>query len=262
MSERIHKLLAHAGVGSRREIERWIAEGLITVNGRVAKLGQTASLEDEITLRGEVIKPRRPEQRVIVYHKPEGEVTTRADPQERTTVFEHLPRLRNGRWIAVGRLDINTAGLLLFTTDGELAHRLMHPSTGIEREYAVRVLGQVEPGALQNLLNGVTLDDGPAQFESITEAGGTGANHWYHVVIKEGRQREVRRLWESQGVTVSRLIRIRYGPIQLGAALYLGRWRELEPAELRTLYQAAGLRPPRPARLPAKATRPPRSRRS
>lgn len=264
MSERLQKLLASLGHGSRREIERWISEGLVTVNGRVATLGDQAGPEDKVTVRGRVIPLKaaaRP--RVIVYHKPDGELTTRKDPEGRPTVFEHLPRLRNGRWIAVGRLDYNTSGLLLFTTDGELAAKLMHPSGEVEREYAVRILGEVSPDALKQLTTGVELEDGPARFETLREAGGTGANRWYHVTLREGRNREVRRLWEAVGLTVSRLARVRYGPVSLGRDLRAGRWRDLEPGEMGALYAAAGLpwTPPKIRREERRPPRPPRTAR-
>ena len=226
MSERLHKLLARAGFGSRREIERWISEGRITLNGAPAKLGDCATEKDDIRIDGRRLAARQvaaPERRVIAYYKPEGEVTTRSDPEGRPTIFENLPRLTQGRWIAVGRLDINTSGLLLLTTDGELANRLMHPSRAVPREYAVRVLGAVDEELLQRLKSGVQLDDGMAHFESIADAGGSGANHWYHVILTEGRNREVRRLWESQGVKISRLIRVGYGPIALTRRLRPGR---------------------------------------
>ena len=242
--EKLQKVLARAGYGSRREIEGWIAEGRITVNKQTAKLGDRISERDAILIDGHPPQAHRlagPKRRVLAYYKPEGEVCTRTDEQGRATIFDHLPKLRNGRWIAVGRLDISTMGLILLTTDGELAHRLMHPSSEVEREYAVRVLGEVTPEVLQALHQGVPLEDGMAHFDAIQEAGGTGANHWYHVVLKEGRNREVRRLWESQGVTVSRLTRVRYGPVTLGRRLRAGQWRELESDEVRTLAQHAGL---------------------
>lgn len=260
MSERLHKMLARAGLGSRREVERWIAQGWVTINGRVARPGDQAGPEDEIAVQGRPVSTRAPEARVVAYHKPEGEVTARRDPEGRPTVFEHLPKLRQGRWVSIGRLDLNTSGLLLFTTDGELAHRLMHPSGGIEREYAVRVLGAVEPGVLERLCNGVELEDGPARFDAIRDAGGSGANHWYHVILREGRNREVRRLWNAEGITVSRLIRVRYGPVALGTGLRLGRWRALEPGEMQALYEAAGLAAPRRNAPPM--ARPPRTRRA
>lgn len=242
--EKLQKVLARAGYGSRREIEGWVAEGRITVNKQVAKLGDRVSERDDILIDGHPPQAHRlagPKRRVLAYYKPEGQVCTRTDEQGRATIFDHLPNLRNGRWIAVGRLDISTLGLILLTTDGELAHRLMHPSSEVEREYAVRVLGEVTPEVLQALQQGVPLEDGMAHFDAIQEAGGTGANHWYHVVLKEGRNREVRRLWESQGVTVSRLTRVRYGPVTLGRRLRAGQWRELESDEIRTLAQHAGL---------------------
>lgn len=248
--ERLQKLLARTGLGSRREIERWITEGRVTLNRTVATLGDQAGAGDIVCVDGRTIhfdaEPVAP--RVIAYHKPDGELTTRRDPEGRPTVFEHLPKPGGKtRWVSVGRLDINTSGLLLLTTDGELAHRLMHPSTEVEREYAVRVLGTPSPEVLKALAVGVELEDGPARFEQVTSAGGEGINRWYHVTLREGRNREVRRLWEAVGVTVSRLMRIRYGPVELGRGLKRGHWRELESVELRTLYQAAGLRPPVPA---------------
>jgi 23S rRNA pseudouridine2605 synthase len=249
MQERLQKALANTGLGSRREIEAWIAAGEITVNGRIAQLGDRVDAGDRIHVRGRPIRlsPMRPV-RVLAYNKPQGEVTTRRDPQGRPTVFERLPPLKGGRWIAIGRLDIATSGLLLFTDQGALAHSLMHPSAGIEREYAVRVLGAVSEDTLRRLAQGVELEDGAARFESIRDAGGRGSNHWYHVVLKEGRNREVRRLWASQGVSVSRLIRLRYGPVGLGRGVRRGHWRELSPAELAQLYAAAGLRYAAPSR--------------
>ena len=243
--ERLQKVLANAGFGSRREIEIWITAGRIRVNGRVAVLGDRVETTDRIQIGGRVIQRGRlapAARRVLVYNKREGELVTRFDPQGRPTVFQNLPRLRRGRWITVGRLDINSAGLLLVTTDGELANRLMHPGQAVEREYAVRVLGGVDEAALEQLLGGVQLEDGPARFEEVVDAGGQGANHWYHVVIREGRQREVRRMWEAAGARVSRLIRVRYGNIRLGNHLRGGRWRELEPQELDGLLEMAGLR--------------------
>ncbi|MFC1684516.1 23S rRNA pseudouridine(2605) synthase RluB [Pseudomonadota bacterium] len=249
--ERLQKYLANAGLGSRREIERWIQEGKIQINNRAAELGERVVPGDSIRIGRRVIRVGEgsaTERRVIIYNKPEGELVTRSDPEGRPTVFAKLPKLKQGRWIAVGRLDINSAGLLLFTTDGELANRLMHPSQQIEREYAVRLLGQITPEMLEQLASGIELEDGPARFEDIVETGGTGANRWFHVVIMEGRKREVRRLWEAVGARVSRLIRVRYGPVNLGNRLFSGHWRELEADEMKELLVVAGLTPERAAR--------------
>ncbi len=257
MAERLQKVLARAGYGSRRQIESWISAGRISVNGRPAELGVTVGAADEIRIDDQPVSVAASLGKVIprtlIYHKPVGELTTRSDPEGRPTVFDGLPRMKTARWIAVGRLDMNTAGLLLFTTDGELANRLMHPSSEVEREYAVRILGKVDAGILAQLLKGVALDDGRAAFTSIRDAGGSGANHWYHVTLKEGRNREVRRLWESQGVQVSRLIRVRFGPIELPRQLRAGRHRALTRQEVVVLYRAAGLKPPpaAPRRAPA-----------
>lgn len=241
-AERLQKVLARAGLGSRREIEGWIRAGRIRINGELAELGAQLSGGEAVTLDGKPLAIAAPEtQRVIAYHKPVGELCTRHDAEGRPTVFDQLPRLNQGRWISVGRLDINTSGLLLLTTDGELANRLMHPAQQLEREYAVRVFGEIDGLILNHLLEGVELEDGPARFLSLRDAGGSGANHWYHVVLGEGRNREVRRLWESQGVQVNRLIRVRYGPIELGRRPPAGKWRELEPAEIAALRAAAGL---------------------
>jgi 23S rRNA pseudouridine2605 synthase len=242
--ERLQKVLARAGCGSRRQVEAWIAAGRVSVNGQVAKLGDQVGLRARIDLDGRPLLNVRHgalERRVIAYHKPEGEVCTRSDPEGRPTIFDHLPPLKGARWISVGRLDINTSGLLLLTTDGELAHALMHPSRAIEREYAVRVFGELSEIAVQRLLQGVELEDGPARFERIEDAGGAGANHWYHVSLCEGRNREVRRLWESQGVRVTRLIRVRFGAVPLPKGLRRGAWRELDSASVETLSALAGL---------------------
>ena len=270
--ERIQKVLANAGYGSRREIERWIEAGEVKVNGRPARLGDRVTPDDNIVIGRRRVGAWRlteVEQRVVIYNKPEGEVVTRSDPGGRPTVFRRLPRLKSGRWIAVGRLDINTSGLLLLTTDGELANRLMHPSRQIEREYAVRVLGEVKESQLQKLVQGVELEDGPARFEEIVESGGEGSNRWFHLVIMEGRKREVRRLWEAVGCKVSRLKRVRYGPVILDSAVPVGRWRELEKSEKRDLYamvelEMPGRRPPREretkGRRPQPGARPARKR--
>lgn len=245
--EKLQKVLARAGVGSRREMERWIEQGRLTIDGQPAKIGDRVRSGQRLCIDGRPLPQATlsPKQRVLIYHKPEGELTTRSDPEGRATVFNNLPPIRQGRWIAIGRLDLNSSGLLLFTTDGELAHRLMHPSAEIEREYAVRILGEVAPEAIERLTKGVMLEDGPASFASVVDAGGTGANHWYHVVIREGRNREVRRMWEAVGATVSRLIRVRYGPIALPRMLRPGRSAYLEREELESLYAAAGLAAPR-----------------
>lgn len=249
-------MLAAAGFGSRREIEAWIVAGRLTVNGHVAQLGERITLADRVALDRRPLKLERatPDQRrVILYHKPEGELTTRKDPEGRPTVFEALPRLRRGRWISIGRLDFNTSGLLLFTNDGELANRLMHPAHEIEREYAVRVLGKISDAQLNALTKGVRLEDGMAKFDALHDAGGEGANHWYHVTLKEGRNREVRRLWEAAGVTVSRLIRIRYGSISLPRNLPRAGCREATEEELHALLELAGVASSQAA--PAIATR-------
>ena len=243
MDEKIQKVLARAGYGSRREIETWIQAGRIMVNRQVAKLGDRIGPDDKISLDSKLLTRlhHAPRRRVIAYHKPIGEVCTRQDPQARPTIFEHLPRIQNSRWIAVGRLDINTVGLILLTTDGELANRLMHPSSQIEREYAVRVLGEATPEKLQQLQQGVMLDDGMAHFDRILDSGGEGSNHWFHVTLKEGRNREVRRLWEAVGLKVSRLIRIGYANVELGRQLRPGKWRDLETDEIQLLLEHVGL---------------------
>lgn len=234
-SERLQKVLSQAGFGSRREIERWIEEGLIKVNGVVAKLGDGATADDKISVRGRVIdNPLKIDYktRILLYHKPIGEISSRNDPKFTKTVFDSLPHLKQGRWVQVGRLDLNTSGLLIFTNDGELANRLMHPKYELEREYAVRVYGQVSPDAIKALLKGVELDDGIAKFKRVEFRGGEGTNSWYHVVLSEGRNREVRRLWESQGVEVSRLIRVRYGKLHMPRSLDRGSFVELSPKEV------------------------------
>jgi len=243
MEERLQKVLAKAGLGSRRQMEEWIREGRVEVDGKLAELGQKVSEAQRIAVDGRRlhIKPATSTPEVIVYHKPTGEICSRDDPEGRPTVFHNLPKPRQGRWIGVGRLDINTSGLLLLTTDGELANRLMHPSRGIEREYAVRLLGDIDMPMLERLVDGVELEDGKARFAAIEESGGTGANRWFHVIIKEGRNREVRRLWESQGVKVSRLSRVRYGPVVLERKLRKGKSRPLLADEMKKLYHAAGL---------------------
>jgi 23S rRNA pseudouridine2605 synthase len=248
MQERLQKVLARAGLGSRRQIEDWIRDGRVQVDGKLARLGQKVSGRERISVDGKKVQldtGDRANATTIAYHKPAGEICSRDDRDGRPTVFSALPKPPAGRWISVGRLDLNTSGLLLFTTDGELAHRLMHPAQEIEREYAVRLLGKVDLPMLERLIQGVELEDGPARFSAIEESGGSGANRWYHVIIKEGRNREVRRLWESQGVKVSRLSRVRYGPIILERKLRPGKYRPLTFKEQKQLYKAAGLKPPK-----------------
>ena len=246
MTIRLQKLLAAAGLGSRRQVEQWIAEGRLTVAGRVAKLGDRADAGDEISLDGRRLdlEPQpAAEHQVLLYHKPVGEVTTRRDPQGRPTVFDHLPPPQGGRWIVVGRLDVNTSGLLLFTTDGDLAHRLMHPSSCIEREYLVRVRGRPGADTIRKLLRGVPLEDGTAAFDRITEESAaegepSARNSSYRLVLHEGRNREVRRLWEAVGYEVSRLLRIRYGPVELPRDLRPGQWHLLEARKTAQLAAA------------------------
>jgi 23S rRNA pseudouridine2605 synthase len=240
-------VLAAAGVGSRREIEEWIRAGRITVDGARAALGVRVSGRERISIDGKPVAAlRRPvlRPRTLVYHKPAGEICSRHDPEQRPTVFERLPPLQGGRWVSVGRLDFTTSGLLLLTTDGALAHGLMHPSSGLEREYMVRILGAVEEATLQRLRAGLQLEDGPARFDLLEPAGGGETNRWFRVLVKEGRNRLVRRLWEAAGCQVSRLMRVRYGPVVLARELRVGRHRLLEGEELQALYRAAGLPPP------------------
>lgn len=244
MSERIQKVLARAGYGSRRGLEVMIKEGKVTVNGDVASLGDQVTSADTVRLDNKPLSAKRlwqQPQQVLLYNKPVGEVCTRKDPEGRRTIFQSLPAPEEGRWVSVGRLDINTSGLIILTTDGELANTLMHPSNEMDREYAVRVLGEVPPEMMQTLRDGVELEDGPAKFSDIQPAGGDGANRWFHVVIQEGRNRAVRRLWESQGVQVSRLMRVRYGPIIIPKQLKMGRWMMLEGSDLEALYEEVNL---------------------
>ncbi|WDE09902.1 23S rRNA pseudouridine(2605) synthase RluB [Thalassomonas haliotis] len=246
MSEKLQKVLARAGKGSRREMETVISQGRVSVDGKTAYLGDRVEGNEQIRIDGHtvVLKDKGEDLcRVLMYNKPEGEMCTRKDPEGRPTVFDRLPPLEGGRWVAVGRLDINTSGMLLFTTDGELANRLMHPSHKVEREYAVRVFGEVDEAMLQRLRGGVKLEDGPARFQKITYHGGEGRNHWFHVVLSEGRNREVRRLWESQDVQVSRLIRVRYGNMEMHRQLPLGGWTELGLKEVNYFRKLVSLPP-------------------
>lgn len=231
--ERLQKVLAQAGVASRREIEDWVLAGRISVNGLPAALGQKIGPGDRVKVNGKLVPLRFSQRspRVLIYHKPEGEIVSRDDPEGRPTVFERLPLLRKGRWLAVGRLDFNTSGLLLFTNDGDLANRLMHPRYELEREYAVRVLGELTEEQAQSLCEGIQLEDGPAKFNQLRAEGGEGANHWYRVTISEGRNREVRRMFEAVGLTVSRLMRVRYGSVELPARLKRGMWMEMPEAD-------------------------------
>jgi 23S rRNA pseudouridine2605 synthase len=242
--ERLQKLLAAAGLGSRRAVEDWIRAGRIAVNGEIALLGNRATLDDTITLDGRPVPlaPVSPAREVLIYHKPLGEVTTRHDPQRRPTVFERLPAPASGRWIVVGRLDVNTTGLLLFTNDGELAHRLMHPSSEVEREYLVRVRGEPDEAALRRLIEGVPLEDGYGRFDRIERHAEGGSHDWFRVVLREGRNREVRRLWMAVGCDVSRLMRLRYGPVSLPQDLRPGATRRLAREATDALAAATGSR--------------------
>lgn len=244
--EKLQKALARMGLGSRRQMEEVIRSGRVSINSAPATIGDRVSIGDEIRVDGRLIRYKAENEkrrRVLAYYKPEGEICSATDPEGRPTVFERLPKLTHDRWVMVGRLDINSTGLLLFTNDGELAHRLMHPSNEITREYAVRVLGEVTPEIAKNLTAGVMLEDGLAQFEDIKEGGGEGVNKWYHVKLKEGRNREVRRLFESQGLKVSRLLRTRYGSISLPKELRTGRFLELDKKEINSLTDLVSLRP-------------------
>lgn len=245
--QRLHKLLALAGLGSRRDMEALIASGRVTINGVVAEVGAAVTPADVVRvdkrplhLQFEAELPR-----VLLYHKPEGEIVSQDDPENRATVFDKLPRIRGGRWVAVGRLDINTSGLLIFTTSGDLANYFMHPRYEVEREYAVRLMGELTEEQMAQLRVGVELEDGMAQFDLIQDKGGEGANHWYQVVLREGRNREVRRLFEAMGLMVSRLMRVRFGPVNLPARVKRGQMLELPNKEVAALLEWAGLPVPR-----------------
>ena len=242
-SEKLHKALAAAGLGSRRDMEQCVADGRVRVNGEVAQVGDRVKPGDVVKLDGRVVRMawRKHLPRVLTYHKPEGEIVSRDDPEGRPSVFDNLPPVRGGRWISVGRLDYNTEGLLIFTTDGELAHRLSHPRYEVEREYAVRLIGALDAEKMEALLNGIELDDGLARVDSIVPAGGEGVNQWYRLVLREGRNREVRRLMEQVGMTVSRLIRVRFGPIAMPSRLKRGMKEELPEQEVAELLRWCGL---------------------
>lgn len=269
-SEKLHKALATAGMGSRREMEQLIADGRVTINGQPAQVGDRVKAGDIVKVNGKMIRLAWKKQvpRVLVYHKPEGEIVSRDDPEGRPSVFDALPGVRGGRWVNIGRLDFNTEGLLMFTTSGELANRLSHPRYEVEREYAVRIIGALTKELMDSLLEGVPLEDGMARVESIVPAGGEGVNQWYHLVIKEGRNREVRRLFEHLGLTVSRLIRVRFGPVALPPRLKRGMKEELPEEEVLALLRWCGLskegKEPRESRRPAtepgEADEPPESR--
>lgn len=241
--DRLQKVLANQGIASRRTIESWIEEGRIKVNGQVAQLGCCVTEYDEISIDNKPVRTTKSENnnRVILYHKPVGEISSRKDPEGRETVYQNLPKIKGSRWVSVGRLDLNTSGLLLFTNNGELANRLMHPSYEMERVYAVRVFGKVSDDAIKKMLSGIQLEDGMAQFDKIEDAGGSGVNHWYHVTLKEGRNREVRRLWEAVDCKVSRLIRIKYAGIELPPKLGQGRWSELSKEGVIELFSSVKL---------------------
>ena len=238
-TSRLQKLLARNGLGSRREIEDMIAAGRVSINGVTAKPGDRAGSGDMIRIDGKIIRFRLAAllPRVIIYHKPEGEIVSVRDPQGRPSVFDKLPHIRSSKWIAIGRLDFNTSGLLIFTTDGTLANCLMHPRYQVEREYAVRIVGELTPEQITRLTTGIELEDGLARFDQLLDEGGTGTNHWYRIMLKEGRNREVRRMFEALGLTVSRLIRVRFGPVNLPPRLKRGMWIELMDTEVEQLLK-------------------------
>lgn len=252
-TDKLQKIIAHAGLASRREAEVWIKSGRVSVNGSIAELGDRAGPKDKIRVDGKILHVTAKEdfqRRMLAYHKPEGEICSRKDPEGRPTVFDTLPNVKNSRWINVGRLDINTSGLMFFTNDGELANRLMHPSHQVLRKYAVRVRGEVTDAIIKQLEKGVELEDGYAHFERVEDAGGEGTNHWYNVILREGKNREVRRLWEAFEIQVSRLHRIQYGDFQLPRSLKRGRYRDLTPQELAAFEELVGLKKSKPKSMP------------
>lgn len=242
VTQKLHKILAQAGLGSRREMEELIASGQVTINGKTAQVGDRIDVRDVVRVGKRIIHFRSAQRlpRVMLYHKPEGEIVSRDDPQGRPSVFDKLPQLRSSKWIAIGRLDYNTSGLLVFTTDGELANRLMHPRFEVEREYAVRIIGRLTPEQATLLTSGVALEDGVAKFDYLSDEGGEGSNHWYRVILKEGRNREVRRMFEAAGMTVSRLMRVRFGPVNLPSRLKRGKSMELNEVEIGRLLELIG----------------------
>lgn len=248
-TQKLQKILAQAGLGSRRDMEELIKNGRVTVNGQVAELGSRVGDEDMLRVDGKNVRVRPADRmpRVTLYHKPEGEIVSRDDPEGRPTVFDRLPQMNTSKWIAIGRLDFNTSGLLIFTTSGELANHLMHPRFEVEREYAVRTLGMLTPDQMAQFKAGIELEDGIAQFDVISDQGGEGINHWYRVVLREGRNREVRRMFEAVGLTVSRLMRVRFGMINLPSRLKRGQTLELEASEVAKILKWAGIEAPRTA---------------
>ena len=262
--EKLQKVLARMGYGSRRKLEESITSGEVMVNGKKAKLGDRVVASDNIKFKGKPVSNDEViDNRILLYHKPVGEVCSRKDPEGRATVFDGLPRLKSGRWVSVGRLDFTTSGLLLLTTDGDLANALMHPSSRVEREYLCRVMGRVDKTMLERLKSGVELDDGPARFTDIQEGGGDddSINQFFYVVLSEGRNREVRRLWESQGATVSRLKRVRYGDVFIPSKLKKGQWMELKQRDADVVYTMAQMEP-RPVHKPSKKAAEKRERQS
>lgn len=239
ITHKLHKVLAQKGLGSRREMEALIFSGQVTINREVASVGDRVGPRDVVRIGKRIIRLRMegPPTKVILYHKPEGEIVSRSDPQGRPSVFDRLPHLDSSKWIAIGRLDFNTSGLLIFTTDGELANCLMHPRFEVEREYAVRIIGELTSGQMKLLTTGVELKDGMANFTYLSDQGGEGTNHWYRVILKEGKNREVRRMFEAIGLTVSRLMRVRFGPVNLPPRIKRGQWIELDEKETKRLLK-------------------------